>query len=84
MKKLMMTMVLLGAGSGPAGAEVNSAIPFSTLDVDRDDTLTMTEAGLLPEITFQWRALDRDGDGRLNRGEYASYSLPEPAAGRQD
>ena len=84
MKKLMMTMIFLGTGSGLASAEVVSAIPFNVLDVDRDDALTMTEAGLLPEITMQWRVLDRDGDGRLNRGEYAAYSLPVPAAGVQN
>jgi hypothetical protein len=84
MKKLIMALVLLGAGGRLASAEVISVIPFSVLDVDRDDTLTMTEAGVLPEITFHWRELDQDGDGRLNRGEYAAYSLPAPAADARD
>jgi len=84
MKHLVTTAVLLAAGSGLAGADTNGAIRFNELDVDRDDTLTLTEAGLLPEISFQWRALDQDGDGRLNRGEYARYSLPAAAAVSQD
>jgi hypothetical protein len=84
MKKLMMTVVVLGAGSGLAHADISSAIRFNELDVDRDDALTLTEASLLPDITFQWRVLDRDGDGRLNRGEYAGYRRPAPTAGVQD
>jgi len=84
MKKLLMTAAFLGAVSGLARAEINSAVPFNELDVDRDDTLSLTEAGLLPDISAQWRSLDMDGDGKLNRGEYAGYSLPTPAAGSQE
>ena len=84
MKKLIMTTVILGATAGLCGAKASSTIRFTELDVDRDDALTMTEAGLLPNITLQWRVLDRDGDGRLNRGEYAGYSMPAPAAGNQE
>lgn len=84
MKKVTMTMALLGAGGGMTGAAALSAIPFSELDVNRDDALTMTEAGLLPDIVSQWSSLDRDGDGRLNRGEYAGYDLPATATGAQD
>ncbi|MGB5541413.1 MAG: hypothetical protein WBO37_15100 [Gammaproteobacteria bacterium] len=84
MKKLILVTLFLGATAGLCGAKASSAIRFSELDVDRDDALTMTEAGLLPDITRQWRVLDRDGDGRLNRGEYAGYSMPAPAAGRQE
>lgn len=84
MKRLTMTWVLLGAGGAVTGAGAQSVIPFGELDVNRDDALTMTEAGLLPDIIAQWRSLDRDGDGRLNRGEYAAYLLPVTAAGDPD
>jgi hypothetical protein len=84
MKKLMVTALCIGAGCGATGAQALSRIPFGELDVNRDDALTMTEAGLLPDIISLWGALDRDGDGRLNRGEYAAYQLPDPAAGERD
>lgn len=84
MKNLVTAAILLATSGTLGAAQVFSAIPFGELDVDRDDALTLTEAGLLPGITRQWYALDRDGDGRLNRGEYAAYSLPAPAAGEQD
>jgi len=84
MKKMVMTAVLLAVGSGPARAGMIGVIRFNELDVNRDDALTMTEAGILPDITFQWRILDKDGDGRLNRGEYAGYKPPAPAAGRRE
>jgi len=84
MKKLVMTAGLLAVGSGLARAGMIGAIRFNELDVNRDDVLTMTEAGILPEITLQWRVLDKDGDGRLNRGEYAGYRLPAAAAGRRE
>lgn len=80
MTKLLMTVVFLGA-SGLAQAEDISSVPFNDLDVDRDDTLSLSEAGALPEITAQWQSLDQDGDGKLNRGEYAGYEIPAPAAG---
>ena len=59
MKKLIMATVFLGATAGLCGAKASNAIRFSELDVDRDDALTMTEAGLLPKFTRQWRVLDR-------------------------
>lgn len=68
------------AGSGHA----LGSLRFSDLDVNRDNALTRAKAGLLPEVTARWDQLDRDGDGRLNRGEYAAYSMPAPAAGKQD
>ncbi|MEZ5541951.1 MAG: hypothetical protein R3F42_07900 [Pseudomonadota bacterium] len=68
------------AGSGHA----LGALRFSDLDVNRDNALTRAEAGLLPEVTARWDQLDRDGDGRLNRGEYAACSRPAPAAGQRD
>jgi hypothetical protein len=76
-----MTLALL---VGMSGAAAYGAIPFSELDVNRDDALTRTEAGLLPDIMAQWQHLDRDGDGRLNRGEYAGYRLPTSVAGAGD
>jgi EF hand len=84
MKKPLMTVVFLGALSGLARAEETGAIPFYMLDVDGDNVLSMTEAGALPDITAQWRTLDKDGDGKLDRGEYTGYVMPASTAGRQD
>jgi len=85
MKKAVTTAVFLAAVSGVIRTEASSAIPFSELDVDRDDVLSLTEAGtVLPDITSRWYDLDKDGDGKLNRGEYAAYVFPPPAANRRD
>ncbi len=83
MKKLIMTTVLLGATAACAARKPAAPIRFNELDVDRDDTLTMTEAGAA-KFHSAMAVLDRDGDGRLNRGEYAGYSIPAPAAGKQE
>lgn len=84
MKKLLMTAVFLGSLNGLARAEETGAVPFNMLDVDGDNLLSMTEAGALPDITMEWRILDKDGDGKLDRGEYAAYVMPATAAVRQD
>lgn len=84
MKKPITLALCLGAGCGLTGALALTRIPFGELDVNRDDALTMTEAGLLPGIITLWGTLDRDGDGRLNRGEYAGYHLPDTIAGDRD
>jgi hypothetical protein len=81
MKRITMMMTLL---AGMSGAAAHGTIPFGELDVNRDDALTRTEAGLLPDIMTQWQRLDRDGDGRLNRGEYAGYWPPANVAGAGD
>lgn len=79
MKTLLRTALILFMAGAASSAYALGAIPFGELDVNRDDALTMTEAGLLPDIISLWGMLDRDGDGRLNRGEYAGYRLPEAA-----
>ena len=85
MKTVVLTAAVLGAVCGVLRVQASSAIPFGELDVDRDDTLSLTEAGsVLPDITSRWYDLDTDGDGKLNRGEYAAYIFPPSAAGRQD
>jgi hypothetical protein len=81
MKKQLIAAVILGALSSVASAEDTTVIPFNDLDANKDDALSVGEANSLPGITAQWITLDVDGNGQLNRGEYAGYTMPAPAAG---
>lgn len=84
MKKRLFTAVILGFLSSVAGAEDTTAIPFNDLDVNKDDALSVDEANFLPGISEQWIALDVDGSGLLNRGEFAGYTMPAPASGEAE
>jgi hypothetical protein len=83
MNKQAIAAVILGSLSSLAVAGETMVIPFNDLDVNKDDALSTDEASSLPGITAQWTALDADADGQLNRGEYATYSTPAPAAGAE-
>jgi len=81
MKNHIMSTVFISLISVTAQAETSAAIPFNDLDANHDDGVSAAEAGALADISAQWNALDENGDGRLNRAEYAAYQLPAPAAG---
>ncbi len=83
MNKQTITAVILGSLSSLAFAGETTTVPFNVLDVNKDDALSADETSSLPGITAQWTALDVDANGQLNRGEYATYSAPAPAAGEE-
>ena len=81
MKKHILSIVFITLISATAQAEDSAAIPFNELDTNHDDILSTHEAGVLPDIATQWSTMDKNNDGQLNRGEYADYQIPAPAAG---
>ena len=83
MNKQSIAAAILGTLSSMACAGDAIVIPFNDLDLNKDDALSTGEASSLPGISEQWRALDADADGQLNRGEYASYKMPASASGTE-
>jgi hypothetical protein len=81
MKKHILSAIFITLASATAQAEDSTAIPFNELDANHDDALSTAEAGALPGISTQWKALDENADGQLTRAEYAAYQMPAPAAG---
>jgi hypothetical protein len=81
MKKQILSAVFITLISTTALAEEIAIIPFSELDTNSDDALSATEAEALPELATQLSMLDINGDGQLDRAEYAVYQIPAPAAG---
>ena len=83
MKQQILSAIFITLISVTAQAEDSTIIPFSELDTNNDDALSATEAEALPELATQLSMLDINGDGQLNRAEYAVYQIPAPAAGDQ-
>lgn len=58
---------------------------FVSLDADRDGAISPAEAGARPALARSFRYADTDGDGRIDRGEFAEISLetlaPPPGPG---
>ena len=81
MKKQILSAVFITLISATALAEDSATIPFNELDTNHDDALSATETEALPELATQLSQLDINGDGQLNRAEYAAYEMPAAAAG---
>jgi hypothetical protein len=56
-------------GSAPLEDEVNPIRPFSDLDLDGDGVLTPDEAHASPRIGDDWRSVDTNNDGVIDRSE---------------
>ncbi len=54
----------------PAGQQT---ITWADLDVDGNGTLSMTEAGGLPQLAAVFTEVDVDGNGELTAEEYKAY-----------
>ena len=83
MKKHFLSATFVTLVSTTALAEDSGAFPFNELDANHDDALSAAEAGALPGMSNQWKALDENADGQLSRAEYAAYQIPAPAAGTE-
>jgi len=83
MKKHFLSVIFITLVSATAQAEDSGAFPFNELDANHDDALSAAEAGSLPGMSTQWKALDENADGQLTRAEYAAYQIPAPAAGAE-
>ena len=54
----------------PAGQQT---VTWADLDVDGNGTLSMTEAGGLPQLAAVFTEVDVDGNGELTAEEYKAY-----------
>lgn len=73
MKKLILTISLLGLAGGPAFAQM---VDFATADANGDGGVTIEEATSagLTWTAEEFAAADSDGDGSLSEEEYAKAS----------
>jgi EF hand len=62
------------SGSPTATAQAYSPGAFEALDVDHDGGIAMWEAQADPSLAARFGALDRNGDGKLDRTEYSAGS----------
>lgn len=62
--------------------ESATAVPeFSEVDADRNGSVTISEAAVVPVLVEKFSTLDRDGDGALTEEEYAAI---EPGASEDE
>lgn len=57
-------------GTAPLEDEVDPIRPFSDLDLNRDGVLTPNEAHASPRVGDDWRKLDTNDDGVIDRSEW--------------
>lgn len=69
-KKLMIVAVAILASS-----TVFAGNTFTTLDVDKNNTISEAEVAALPSFVAQWKALDVDENGELSVEEFAKYEV---------
>jgi Ca2+-binding EF-hand superfamily protein len=69
-KKLMIVAVAILTSS-----TVFAGNTFTTLDVDKNSTISEAEATTMPSLVEQWKALDVDANGELSVEEFAKYEV---------
>ena len=80
MKKLLISVLVLGLGASSAMAQM--ATDFVAVDVDASGSVSLTEAMVVwPDLTDEaFAAADADGDGGLNQAEYEALLAANPPA----
>jgi hypothetical protein len=80
MKKLLVSVLVLGLGATSAMAQ--AASDFATVDADKSGDVTLTEAqtvwsGLADDA---YKAADANGDGKVDQTEYEGFLSANPPA----
>ncbi len=68
-------------GDKSEGAPGGGAMSFSSLDKDKDGTISKTEAKKDKSLSDQFKTVDKDGDGKLSETEFQTYSAGAPGGG---
>lgn len=80
MKKLLVSVLVLGFASSAAMAQ--SASDFATVDADKDGAVTLTEAqtvwATLTEDAF--KVADLNADSKVDQAEYEAFLAANPPA----
>lgn len=73
-----------GINTPPRGAEASYSAErlqraeqsreyWQQIDRNQDNSISRTEAAKVPDLTAQWKYLDLDRNGRLDRSEFSAY-----------
>jgi Ca2+-binding EF-hand superfamily protein len=78
---ILVVMVLAGLGWAAVpvqAAEREQPLPFSEVDKDKDGYISRDEAKDLPSLTKNFSLLDKSGDDRISKEEYAVVDTHTP------
>ena len=82
MKKVLVSVLVLGLGALSSAALAQAASDFATVDADKDGAVTLTEAQVvwatLTEDAF--KAADANGDAKIDQAEYEAFLAANPPA----
>lgn len=70
-KRLLCSALLAAAPLAMALPDVAAQYSFSHLDVDRDDRISVDEAKRSPHLSANFATVDLNGDGFIDRAEFA-------------
>ncbi len=80
MKKLLVSVLVLGLGA--SGAMAQAATDFASVDLDASGDVTLTEAqAVWADLTEEaYAAADSNGDGKVDQPEYEAFLAANPPA----
>lgn len=82
MKKLLVSVLVLGLGLGATGAMAQAATDFATVDADASGDITLTEAQVVwADLTAEaYAAADTNADAKVDEAEFAAFLAANPPA----
>lgn len=80
MKKLIVSVLVLGLGTSAAFAQ--AATDFASVDADASGDVTLTEAqAVWPALVEDgYKAADANGDAKVDQAEYEAFLAANPPA----